>query len=369
MASKRRVLHLVSGDLWAGAEVMVSTLFEALAGDPDVELAALCFNHGVLSRKLEGLGCDVHVIAERAHYWPAIVAAACARFRRRGIDVIHSHRVKQHFLAALLAKALGVPSVMATIHGLPEPLPAHGRGRGTDRAKRLLDRLLIRRAFGTVVVPSRDMQDRLRSRDRAMRGELIRIHNGIRIPDARPATATGSRRVVGSVGRLVEVKDYELFLATAAEIARVDPSVSFAILGDGPERASLVERAAALGLGARFTILPAVEDPLPFYRSLDLYLNTSVHEGLPLSILEAMACERAVVAPAVGGIPEIVQGGAGGQGLLSGARDPAALARCCLDLLADPARRAAMGRRGRERVRCEFSADRMARAYKATYLR
>jgi glycosyltransferase involved in cell wall biosynthesis len=368
MTAKRRVLHLVSGDLWAGAEVMVSTLFEALAADPDVELAALCFNHGVLSRKLEALGCDVHVIAERAHNWPAIVAAACARFRRSGIDVIHSHRVKQHLLAALLSKALGVPSVMATIHGLPEALHAHGRRRVTDRAKPLVERQLVRRAFRTVVVVSRDMQDRLKAHDREMRGELIRIYNGIRIPEAPPTTAREPRRVVGSVGRLVEVKDYELFLATAAEIARVDPSVSFRILGDGPERTSLVERATALGLGAQFAILPVVEDPLPFYRSLDLYLNTSVHEGLPLSILEAMACERAVVAPAVGGIPEIIQSGDSGQGLLAAARDPAVLARCCLDLLDDPARRAAMGQRGRERVMCEFSADRMAQAYKATYL-
>jgi glycosyltransferase involved in cell wall biosynthesis len=366
MAAKRRVLHLVSGDLWAGAEVMVATLFEALAGDPEVELAALCFNRGILSRKLEALGSDVQVIAERAHTWPAIVAAAYARFRRTRIDVIHSHRVKQHLLAALLSKALGVPSGMATIHGLPEPL-RESRGRhATDRAKPLVERLLIRRAFTKVVAVSREMHDRLKTE--GMRGELIHIYNGIRIPAARPTTANGSQHVVGSVGRLVDIKDYELFLATAAEIARVDPSVGFQILGDGPERASLLERATALGLGARFTILPAVEDPLPFYRSLDLYLNTSVHEGLPLSILEALACERAVVAPAVGGIPEIIQTGDGGQGLLAATRHPATLARCCLDLLADPSRRAAMGQRGRERVMRHFSADRMAQAYKAAYL-
>lgn len=56
MATRRRVLHLVSGDLWAGAEVMVYTLFHALAADPDVELMALCFNDGILARKLTALG-------------------------------------------------------------------------------------------------------------------------------------------------------------------------------------------------------------------------------------------------------------------------------------------------------------------------
>ena len=67
-------------------------------------------------------------------------------------------------------------------------------------------------------------------------------------------------------------------------------------------------------------------------------------------------------------IPEIVQSGDSGQGLLAATRDPVALARCCLDLLADPARRAAMGQRDRERVMREFSAHRMAQVYKATYL-
>ena len=347
---------------------MVSTLFEALARDHDVELAALCFNHGVLSRKLDALGCDVCVIPERTHSFPQIVAAARARFRRSGIDVIHSHRVKQHLLAALLSKAIGAPAVMATIHGLAEPPRNHGRARPAERAKPLVDRLLIQRAFRTVVAVSRDMHERLRQGHREMRGDLIQIHNGIRVPCAPPAAATESRRVVGSVGRLTAIKDYQLFLATAAEIARVDPCVRFEILGDGPERAALIERADALGLGARFAILPAVDDSIPFYRTLGLYLNTSVHEGLPLSLLEAMACERAVVAPPVGGIPEVVESGDGGQGLLAATRDPAALARCCLDLLADPGRCAAMGRRGRERVMREFSADRMARAYKATYL-
>jgi glycosyltransferase involved in cell wall biosynthesis len=268
----------------------------------------------------------------------------------------------------MLAKALGIPSRVATIHGLPEPSRSHDFRPVAERAKRVLDRLLINRAFSTVVVVSRDMRDRLNRGNRHIRGELIQIHNGIRIPEVRTPSPLPARRVIGSVGRLVPIKDYRLFLATAAAIARVDSSVHFEILGDGPERAAMIDCAAQLGLGSRFAVRPWVEDPQPFYRTLDLYLNTSEYEGCPLSILEAMASECAVVAPAVGGIPEIVQSGGTGQGWLSPTRDPETLARGCLDLLADPAQRAAMGRHGRARVVREFSAERMAQAYKATYL-
>jgi len=365
----RRVLHLVSGDLWAGAEVMVYSLFAALAGNRDVELMALCLNDGVLARKLTALGCDVHVIPERTHGFPEIVAGALNRYRRSGVDVLHSHRVKQHLLGSLLSKALRIPALVATVHGLPEPNGRNDPRPVAERAKRLLDRLLIGRAFRTVVVVSREMHNQLNGRELNVRGELIQIHNGIRIPEVKLPSPPTSRCVIGSVGRLVPVKDYRLFLATAAAISRVDSSIHFEILGDGPERGAIIDCAAQFGLASRFTVRPSVEDPQAFYRTLALYLNTSVHEGCPLSILEAMASERAIVAPAVGGIPEIVQSGDDGHGWLSPTRDPDVLARGCLDLLADPARRGAMGQRGRARVMREFSAERMAEAYTATYLR
>jgi glycosyltransferase involved in cell wall biosynthesis len=234
----RRVLHLVSGDLWAGAEVMVYSLFHALAGNQDVELMALCLNDGVLARKLSALGCDVHVIPEQRHGFPEIVAAALNRYRRSGIDVLHSHRVKQHLLGAVLSRALGIPSLVATIHGLPEPNRKNDARPVAERAKRLLDRLLIGRAFRTVVVVSRDMHTQLNGAGRNVRGELIQIHNGIRIPEIRLPSPPPSRCVIGSVGRLVPVKDYRLFLATAAAIVRVDSSVQFEILE--PARSSVL---------------------------------------------------------------------------------------------------------------------------------
>jgi glycosyltransferase involved in cell wall biosynthesis len=370
MSGRRRVLHIFSGDLWAGAEVMIHTLFEGLVGDRDVELVALSLNDGTLSRKLDGLGFQMHVIPETGQSFAAIAMAACGRFRRDTFDVIHSHRVKQNCLAVCLSKVLRVRNLIATLHGLPEE-SSNGRLSMRDRLKGVLDPIVLGWGFATVVVVSGEMHERMQLVGGAPPGALVCIHNGIRIPQAVPSAPPGAREGghIGSVGRLVPVKDFDLFLETAAAVSAARPETRFSILGDGPLREPLLARARALGLQDTFAILPPSEDPWPFYASLDVYLNTSVHEGLPLSILEAMACERPVVAPRVGGIPEIVEDGEGGQGLLPRERSSEGLARSCLDLLADPERGKNMGRRGRERVRQEFSSARMVEAYKALYLR
>ena len=349
---------------------MIYTLFEGLAGDREVELAALSLNHSTLSRRLERLGYEVHVIPETRESFAAIAMAACARFRRGAFDVIHSHRVKQNCLAVCLSKVLRVRNLIATLHGLPEE-SSNGRVRMRDWLKGVLDPIVLRRAFATVVVVSEEMHERMQLVGGAPPGALVRIHNGIRIPEAVPSAPPDAREGchIGSVGRLVPVKDYDLFLRTAAAVSAARPETRFSILGDGPLREPLLARARTLGLQNAFAILPPIEDPWPFYASLDVYLNTSLHEGLPLSVLEAMACEKPVVAPRVGGIPEIVEDGEGGQGLLPRERSPEELARSCLDLLADPERRRSMGRRGRERVRREFSSARMVEAYKSLYLR
>jgi glycosyltransferase involved in cell wall biosynthesis len=106
-------------------------------------------------------------------------------------------------------------------------------------------------------------------------------------------------------------------------------------------------------------------DPVPYYRTLDVYLNTSRHEGIPMSILEAMACRVAVVAPAVGGIPEVLSHGT--DGLLLGSRAAEDYADTCLELMQDDGRRRAIGRRAQETVAERFSAAAMAARYLELY--
>jgi len=96
--------------------------------------------------------------------------------------------------------------------------------------------------------------------------------------------------------------------------------IEFHLAGEGPERSKLQALIQRYSLNETFVLHGHVEDMLTFYRSLDLYLNTSVHEGIPMSILEAMAHGLPVVAPDVGGISEIISNGE--DGYLVDTRDP-----------------------------------------------
>jgi glycosyltransferase involved in cell wall biosynthesis len=106
-------------------------------------------------------------------------------------------------------------------------------------------------------------------------------------------------------------------------------------------------------------------DPFGYYRSLDLYLSTSVHEGLPLSVVEAMACGKPVVSAAVGGIPEIVVDGE--DGFLVKGRDPQQFAERCRALMGDARLRSEMGERAAASAHTRLSAATMAQAYRRLY--
>jgi glycosyltransferase involved in cell wall biosynthesis len=190
--------------------------------------------------------------------------------------------------------------------------------------------------------------------------------NGIHPPEQQAEQSHGDSIMhIGSVGRLVPVKRFEVFVETAAIIRRSFPAVRFSILGDGPDRALLLSAVRRHDLVDWFTIADPVGDPWPYYRSLDLYVNTSESEGLPLSVLEAMAAGVPVVAAAVGGIPEII--GENRYGRLVHSKDAAAFASACAELINDSVLRKHLGIDSKNRVVAEHSAAVMARRYRRLY--
>jgi glycosyltransferase involved in cell wall biosynthesis len=139
--------------------------------------------------------------------------------------------------------------------------------------------------------------------------------------------------VVGTLMRLAEEKDPLLWLATAAEIARARPDVRFLIIGHGPLREAILERARSLGLASRLTLADAMTDVGLGYAALDVLLLTSFVEGVPNALVEAQAAGRPVVATDVGGTREAVADGRTGRIVVG--RSPRRLAEAVLDVLDD----------------------------------
>ena len=182
--------------------------------------------------------------------------------------------------------------------------------------------------------------------------------------DKGAAGASARTAIVGSVGRLSRVKNYRLLLEAARLVLRERPA-TFVLVGDGPERAELERAAAALGITGSVVFAGWVDNPYPLLRAFDVVALTSNSEGFPVVLAEAMGLERPIVATRVGGVEEIVRDGVTGEVIAPG--DATALARALLRLLADPDRRRAFGRAGREIVARDFSRASMLAKLHAVY--
>lgn len=358
-------MHLFSGDLWAGAEVMTYNLIKELMSQGNINIIAVSLNEGVLADKLKTDGVETYVVSESQYSLPVIFIKCLKILRMRKIDVFHSHRYKENVLALLLGKMMGVKCLINTLHGLPE-LPTNNKYNLMKFALKLNNQI-IKRFFTFTVSVSNEIKDILTGNFDFDKNKVHVIYNGI--PEIDPVYQKKKRNdgwlCIGTVGRLVHVKNFTLFLQMAAKIKNKINNVRFSILGDGPLRDELLQESRKLGLDSCFTLLPPTENPLPYYQSLDVYVNTSIHEGIPLSVLEAMGCKKTVVAPDVGGIPEIISNGR--NGFLVQNHDSEQYKEVCLSLLHDAELRENIGDNAYNSVLDKFSVSKMAGAYTELY--
>ncbi len=283
--------------------------------------------------------------------------------RKMRPHIVHTHTAKAGALGRLAARLAGVPVVIHTYHGhifqgyfpsLKTRLFLNTErwlARGTDRLLTVSEAVrqdLLRRGIGSperlsVVPLGLDLDPLIQCE--MVRGQL------------RAELGVGDVPLVGIIARLVPIKRHEDFLAAATVVASRIPNCRFLVVGDGELRGRLEARSRELGLGGRVHFLGWRGDLPRIYADLDLVALSSANEGLPVSLIEAMAAGRPVVATRVGGVPDLVEHGV--TGLLVSPEDPAALAEATMALLTDPERRRAMGEAGRKRVHPAFSAERL----------
>jgi glycosyltransferase involved in cell wall biosynthesis len=285
-------------------------------------------------------------------------------FRRFRPHIVHTHTAKAGAIGRLAARLTGVPVVVHTYHGhvfhgyFSRPMTSlflaveRSLARSTSRlltvsesVKRELERYRIGRPGQVAVLPLGLDLDRFLACE--ARGGEFRRELGL--GDRSP--------LVGVVARLVPIKRHEDFIAASALVAARIPEAMFLIIGDGERRAELEALVRRQGLAERVRFLGWRQDLDRIYADLDAVVLTSANEGSPVSLIEAMAAARPVVATRVGGVPDLVEHGV--SGLLGEAGDPAATAEAIAALLADPERRRALGQAGRKRVRDAYGIDRL----------
>jgi glycosyltransferase involved in cell wall biosynthesis len=183
---------------------------------------------------------------------------------------------------------------------------------------------------------------------------------------------------IGFVGRVVSIKDVCTFLRACRQIDQVLPQVEFYVVGplehDPDYVARCRELVIELGLAGQVTFTGET-NPVSWYHRLDVVVLTSLSEGQPLVLLEAMAAGLPVVATEVGGCPELIRGGStedqalGPAGCLTPVGDPQATAAAVLDLCGDPGRWRRAAKAGQARVRRYYATEQLCQAYRALYHR
>jgi glycosyltransferase involved in cell wall biosynthesis len=199
------------------------------------------------------------------------------------------------------------------------------------------------------------------------------VPNGVRLDGAWPRGAARAELglahasfTVGIVGRLRPEKAHEVLLQAVATLAcDQGRDIRLCVVGDGPRSAELQLLAGKLGIAGRVTWAGERRDAATLARAFDAGVVCSHWEGLPLAALESMAAGVPLVASAVGGLPTLLEGGAG---VLIPAADPAALARELGTLMDDDARRARIGAAGHRRVTERYAFDGMVRRVEQIYV-
>lgn len=362
--SKVRVCHIVSGDLWAGAEVQAASLLRALASRPDLSLTVILLNQGRLAEEVRACGLELKVIPENAKSFIQIFREAARFLRSRNIRILHSHRYKENLLAVLLARTCHIPHIVRTQHGMPEPF--RGIRHWKQKLTLGLDRLLARWVTDRVISVSSELREHLERYMDPRKVVVIRngldterVSSDLSLAEAKQRLGIPAAcRTLGYAGRLEPIKRLDLFLAAAKLIAGRLPDTRLILAGEGSEAGRLREIARAHGLEDLVVFLGHRDDIYDVLRAMEIFVLCSDHEGLPMVLLEALHLGVPVVARRVGGLPEVIQDGVHGVLVLSD--EPAEIAQACLRLLEDEGLRARLAAAGIASVAERFTAARNA---------
>jgi len=356
-----KVLQVIGGGEIAGSKHQFLELcWEQLKRGHLVKV--VCFIERELSTDARKMGIPIQVMPMLNILDWRVILPLRRLIREGGFQIVHTHGVRANFIGRLAARRTDA-KIVTTIYSFP-------REDYKNILKRLLyppiDRFTIKYAHRLIAV-SHGLKEKLLGVNYAPQEKLRVIHCSINIETAKPSKTRAEMRkelnipegapACGMLARLVHVKNPFLLLDVAEMVHREMPDALFFFVGDGPYLEDLKKEASRRGLAEVVRFTGYRKDPLDIVEALDVIVLTSLSEGLPVTLLEAMALGKPVVATMVGGVPEVVKDGE--TGLLAPSGDAEAFARHLLALLRDRERMRDMGQKGRKWVEENFSLSTM----------
>ncbi|MGC5326352.1 glycosyltransferase [Brevibacillus sp. SYSU BS000544] len=367
MKTKLRILHIIGGGEFGGAEQHILHLLTSFPHD-EVEATVVCFYDSVFARKLREAHIPVIPMTQYGRFDIRVLRGLRQLMKQFQPDVVHSHGIKANFLTRLAAYGLH-PFVVTTIHSnlrydYENPL--------VYTIVSLMEKST--RSFNQHTIVVSDALKQILSNDGVAPQSISTIYNGIDLTPFRKQDEREADRlrlltewgipadtfVMGSVARLVAVKGHTYLLEGFARfLDRVEAkNYRLVLVGDGPERAHLESYAVKLGI-EKFVHFAGFRQDIPqCLHAFDLFVHTSLYEGLGFTILEAMASEVPVIATIAGGVKEIVFHEK--TGIVIEQQNAESTALAMLRMVEQPDLREKLVREARQLVESTFTIEQMA---------
>lgn len=365
-----RIAHVLHRLDFAGAEVLAADLSRQLRDR--YEFIFLCLDAvGALGQRLQSEGFKVVNLARK----PGLDLATVRRLRRLArqhrIALLHAHQYSPFSYAAMARFPTARPRILFTEHGRHYP--------DVRKPKRVVANKLLLRPADHVTAVGQFVKRALVDREGLPAKRIDVIHNGID-PDRFGDASADARQVVRAelaippgapivlqIARFHPVKDHTTALHAFARARQTVDRAHLVLAGDGPQRHIIEKLVADLRIQSHVHLLGVREDIPRLLAAADVFMLSSLSEGISVTLLEAMAAGLPVVATAVGGNAEVVEHGR--TGLLSPRQDATTLAHNLTAMLSHAILRQRMGAAGRKRLEARFTQQQMHDAYAAVYHR
>jgi len=373
-----RLFSVIAASGAGGAEQVFATLLQGL--DPErFEVTVVCHGRGSMAETYRRHASQVWSLDLVDLRRPSTITRLAGLMRDAQCDVVHTHLWTADVLGGLAARLAGVRRVVSSVAGAYFlPIGVSGWRRARRQGFSRLFRAIYRRC-DRVIAPSHYVADDLLTRPgiRVPQERLCVIENGVDVDHeerlVRYANGGGSSARWGTgsprisvVANFFPIKGHEFLIRAVPAVLAAHPQARFVLAGEGESRTAMIGLADRLGVGASVTFPGEIADALELMRASDLVVIPSISEGLPISLVEAMALGRSVVTTGVGGIPEVVEDGVSAR--VVPPRDPAALAAAMLELLGDDVLARQLGAQAQRVAAERFSAARMVRRTQELYV-
>lgn len=319
-----------------------------------------CSPGGELENRIKNIDVQIKFIDFRRQINSKIFIELMKIIKDENIHIVHSVGSRADFYARLAGKIAGAPIIISTLAMFAERFD-------TDPLRKALYIIFDRfseRFVDTFIVVSEALKHTLHTRHHIDKRKIVRIYNGVELdlysPHVKYSESVRNEfaiedttPLVGTIGRCIYQKGFEYFLLATPIILRKYPDVKFILVGDGPLRAQLENMAQRLGI-ANSIIFTGFRNDIPrILAEMDIFVLSSVLEGLPRVVMEAMAVGKPIVATDIEGIREELDHGQ--EGIIVPSRNPPALAQGIMELLINRDKAKEMGLRARKKAERLFS--------------